>query len=1673
MLIIFFKLKSELESSFNSKKNLYEIYSSNILNYPNQKFITDKSYETIGLVLENKKLFDEFNKTYKYKITKDLFYFKNEKEFKKYNDNKKNKRIKYLIELIQIKNDSFNFKLKTDDIYLNKLIADEESDLIISEEFINTVLDYWSFPVHNFLLNYFNKTNNKNFNVFSYPFSNLNTHELGFSSDFIIYFSPITISCVYSVIFLNISLRMIDEKEKKLDILLNRYGIKKYQYYFSWFIYYIILTIFINFCSIFTFSHLLFDKFFPFVILFFINHILFSIGIFSMAFFTQTIVSTLKTGQTLFRVLFFGIGVLGIPVIVFDTPKIIKIIFSLFPHVAQMENLQIIYLLKRFENKLNYRFYFSKYHKISFVESLFYLILDIIIYIVGGFLILSYKESGIDFISFILSPIYGKKREINEENNNNKQLFSFESYHEDINQKNKFLEEQNKMLNIKNITRRYNDLIAVNNFTSKLFENEIFCLLGHNGAGKSTLIKMISGIEDPDNGDIFLNNKSLITNKQYLYENIGLCSQDDIFFDYLTVEEHLKYMSEIKGNNFNIDEINDLLIKIDLISKKNSICKILSGGEKRKLCIALALIGNSKLILLDEPTSGMDVIAKKSLWQFLKGYKKDKIIILTTHSLDEAEYLGDRIGIMKEGHFICSGTSSYLKNKYPCGYNINLILDSKKFNKENKNTFLNEIKNIYSEYKIKISSKGLLSISYEIIDKRALEIFNYIDNVKNNIGIEDYTIATTSLEDVFLKLNISDKNINIDEVKLNEGLEIQNNPQNLNNESSSFFIQLYENVKRNLICLWRSKSNFIIELIASLTILILYILIFQFFILNDNSKYRDYTRLLSSNKIYTDKDTKEYLDKSFFVQHKKLKISYEIMDFKTKHKDNITKTLNSFFNEFSNKSILYNEKIAIFKYENTTNITFFLLYQHGNSYYRNLMNTLSSSAYFSSLGINTIIYDEYANFPKGNYLIDSNKETFTYNILLILIFTFISFSGFGLNKIVKEKETNIKYLLYLSGANMYSYWFGFFIVDIIKYFIIVIISFSIILPYNFDFFILLLPLCIFFSFPMCLFLYFFSFSIDKEEQSYKSYFTLLILLFLGLPFIFLFTFLFIFGKKIMEYYFHPLFISPLEITPITSLANAVFRITVCYDNPKFNYGKVSVKSLMIVHIIFFIIEFFIWGILLKLREDGYCIGINKRFLKCCCSNKSYEFSTGVPINDDKIIQPILNIEKINEGNYEKINNNNIIDFIDNRISEINNINNSEIIDLKSEINNNILNEPLLVDNDKVNDTNDILNNKFINEQIEKVNNNFQLTTKIKGLTKTFYFCCKKNLRVVNNLYIGLEQNEKFGLLGFNGSGKSTTFKCITNEIYYDSGEIHLFNYDTKLNFNKIRKIIGYCPQENPLFEYLTVRETLSYYKILKKSKESIERICNKFGIEKYIDKYCIELSGGNKRKLTFAIALMNYPKILLLDEPSTGVDPENRRIMWKNINELSLNGNEYNMILSTHSIEEAEILCDTVSWLKNGNFICVGNPEKLKLIYSTGYNLHIKFIDDKINENIKNGIFEHKNLCDLKIENGEFIMDLLSKNMNYNIDKNDNNEIFNLCFYVDELYNVLNLINDKCDKISLRRIGKDYSFELNILVKKDKQGILFNQILNIKTTNDLVSEVSINMESLENILTKL
>ena len=261
---------------------------------------------------------------------------------------------------------------------------------------------------------------------------------------------------------------------------------------------------------------------------------------------------------------------------------------------------------------------------------------------------------------------------------------------------------------------------------------------------------------------------------------------------------------------------------------------------------------------------------------------------------------------------------------------------------------------------------------------------------------------------------------------------------------------------------------------------------------------------------------------------------------------------------------------------------------------------------------------------------------------------------------------------------------------------------------------------------------------------------------------------------------------------------------------------------------------------------------------------------------------------------------------------------------------------------------------------------------------------------------------------------------------------------------------------------MKVKEMIKFYSELKTSNESIESICAKYGLSKYLDTYTVNLSGGNKRKLIFALALMNKPQLLLLDEPSTGVDPESRRIMWRNINELSNTGHQYNMILTTHSMEEAEVLCDRVSWLKSGNFICLGNPEQLKIEYSSGYKLHIKFDDSNIicletnpsNENVN----ESFNTINGLVQGFDRYSNYILSNARMD-------------FYLRPLIEIINSIKSYTTKIKLNEICKDFSFEFTISIIQEQKKNLFTKILNIKNMNKNISEMIISMESLENILT--
>ena len=185
--------------------------------------------------------------------------------------------------------------------------------------------------------------------------------------------------------------------------------------------------------------------------------------------------------------------------------------------------------------------------------------------------------------------------------------------------------------------------------------------------------------------------------------------------------------------------------------------------------------------------------------------------------------------------------------------------------------------------------------------------------------------------------------------------------------------------------------------------------------------------------------------------------------------------------------------------------------------------------------------------------------------------------------------------------------------------------------------------------------------------------------------------------------------------------------------------------------------------------------------------------------------------------------------------------------------------------------------------------------------------------------------------------------------------------------------------------------------------------------------------------------------------------------MWKNINELSNAGHKYNMILTTHSIEEAEILCDRVSWLKKGNFVCIGNPEQLKLKYSNGYKLHIKFLDTVLNRE------DLAKLTRQMVQDDYNAINSLVQDFNKYSKYIANNPIITL--YIRVLVKIARELKPNTYKLRLLGIEKDFSFMLEVGVLKEKQKDLFSQIFNMKKRNHQIAEISINLESLGNILT--
>ncbi|NXE26198.1 ABCAD protein, partial [Ardeotis kori] len=300
---------------------------------------------------------------------------------------------------------------------------------------------------------------------------------------------------------------------------------------------------------------------------------------------------------------------------------------------------------------------------------------------------------------------------------------------------------------------------AVKDLSLTFHRGQITALLGPNGAGKTTVISLLTGLYPPSSGTIIINGKDIRTDLAAIRTELGVCPQYDVLFNTLTAREHLLLYGSVKAPDWTKEQLNQqvsgALEDVDLSQHQYKPVGALSGGMKRRLSIAICFIGNSKTVVLDEPTSGVDPCSRRSIWDVLLKYKAGCTLIFTTHHLDEAEVLSDRIAILQRGQLRCCGSPSYLRETYGQGHSLTLIKKPSVFEiQDPKHTVrvTSLVQTHIPEAFLKENNGTELTyVIPERADKTSFKgLFQALDQSLHHLHVTGYGISDTTLEEVLL-----------------------------------------------------------------------------------------------------------------------------------------------------------------------------------------------------------------------------------------------------------------------------------------------------------------------------------------------------------------------------------------------------------------------------------------------------------------------------------------------------------------------------------------------------------------------------------------------------------------------------------------------------------------------------------------------------------------------------------------------------------------------------------------------------------------------------------------------------------------------------------------------------------------------------------------------------------
>uniref|UniRef100_A0A8C4Y6C3 P-type phospholipid transporter n=1 Tax=Gopherus evgoodei TaxID=1825980 RepID=A0A8C4Y6C3_9SAUR len=1200
---------------------------------------------------------------------------------------------------------------------------------------------------------------------------------------------------------------------------------------------------------------------------------------------------------------------------------------------------------------------------------------------------------------------------------------------------------------------------AVDGMNVTFYEGQITAFLGHNGAGKTTTMSILTGLFPPTSGTVLVGGKDIQIHMDSIRQSLGMCPQYNILFNHLTVAEHILFYAQLKGRSREeaVLEMEMILEDIGLPHKRNEEAQNLSGGMQRKLSVAIAFVGEAKVVVLDEPTSGVDPYSRRSIWDLLLKYRSGRTIILSTHHMDEADILGDRVAIISQGKLFCSGSPVFLKNCFGSGFYLTLVRKMKNTQgggewgsvssllsytaegpEQELDGDVNELTELIHHHVPE--AKLIESIGQELIyllpskdfrQRAYASLFRELEETLADLGLSSFGISDTPLEEVFLKVTADadpgsqnaggaqENGSSLRKTCVEQKEKAEQSPLVTNGASQipagrtgdgkegkgsgqyKGSQLIHQQIKALLIKRFhhatRSRKDFLAQIVLPATFvlvaLILTVIIPPFgeypslilhpwiyghqitFFSNERPGSEQMISLTDAflnkpgfgNRCMKEEPLWDYPCSNMSTAWSIPPIPPNVTNLFLTHKWSPDDPSPSCKCGTRKQLTMLPECPAGAgglpppqRVQRSTEILQDLTHRNISDFLVKTYPSLIRESLKSKYWVNEQRYGGISIGGKlpilhvtGDQIVDFLRD----------LGQMMNITGVTSISVAKEMSNFLKYM---ETEDNIKVWFNnkgwHAVVSFLN------VANNAVLranlrqgqaPEEYGITAINHPL-----------------NLTKEQLSEVIVLTTSVDAVVAICVIFAMSFI---PASFVLYLIQERVTKAKHLQFVSGVSPAVYWLTnFIWDIVNYTVSAGMVVGIFIgfekkaytspsnLPVLIALLLLYGWAVIPMMYPASYLFNVpSTAYVALSCLNLF------IGINSSAITFILELFE--NNPSLQKFNNtlkNMLIIFPHFCLGRglIDLAMNQAVTDVYARFGEKHVLNPfqwdfvgknlvamavegvvyfaliLLLQFSEPAKLPISDEDEDVAEERQRIMNGGNKTDilTLQELTKIY---AGRHRPAVDRLCVGVRPGECFGLLGVNGAGKTTTFKMLTGDTDVTSGDAVVAGNSILTHISNVHQNMGYCPQFDAIDDLLTGREHLHLYARLRGiPAEEIERVADwgiqKLDLQMYADQLAGTYSGGNKRKLSTAISLIGCPPLVLLDEPTTGMDPQSRRFLWNSIVSVIREGRA--VVLTSHSMEECEALCTRLAIMVKGTFKCLGTIQHLKYKFGDGYIVTMK-----------------------------------------------------------------------------------------------------------------------------------